>query len=141
LYLSNTRRLVRAGWTATLLEAHPWMVARGRDQGVIHATVTPGNVDDLLLLHGCPARPDLGVIDIDGNDYWVWRAMTSVRPRVMCVEFKFQSQGLPATVPRPDAAGPYTQATCAAIVQLAIEKGYTPLALTPCNLLCVDAGA
>jgi hypothetical protein len=48
--------------------------------------VTPENVDALFAEHDVPAEPDVVSIDIDGNDYWVWEAM-SCRPRVVVVEY------------------------------------------------------
>ena len=34
-----------------------------------------------------PAEFDLLSIDIDGNDYWVWQAVTHYKPRVVVIEY------------------------------------------------------
>ena len=50
----------------------------------IHAVVTPENINDLLS--ESPEVCDLISIDIDGDDYWVWKAMKT-KGRVVIVEF------------------------------------------------------
>ena len=51
------------------------------------AFVTAENIDQLLLEHGFEGDIGLLHIDIDGNDYWVWRALTAVRPAIAIVEY------------------------------------------------------
>ena len=47
------------------------------------AIVTAENINQLLLDHGFEGDIGLLHIDIDGNDYWVWRAITAVRPAIV----------------------------------------------------------
>jgi hypothetical protein len=49
--------------------------------------VTPENINGLIAKYS-PDR-DLGIlsIDIDGNDYWVWDAITVVEPRIVICEY------------------------------------------------------
>ncbi|MBB4571685.1 hypothetical protein [Rhizobium leucaenae] len=54
---------------------------------VVQSEVTPDNVNQLLHSASVELEPDLMVVDIDGGDYAVVRAMTS-RPRVLVVEFE-----------------------------------------------------
>ena len=49
--------------------------------------VTAENVAQLFTESGIPADLDLLSIDIDGNDYWVWKALGSYRPRVVVIEY------------------------------------------------------
>jgi hypothetical protein len=51
------------------------------------ASVTAENIDQLLLDHGFEGDIGLLHIDIDGNDYWVWRAITAVRPAIAIMEY------------------------------------------------------
>ncbi|MGV0052800.1 hypothetical protein ACRU43_26610 [Mycobacterium colombiense] len=51
------------------------------------AFITAENVDQLLLDHGFQGDIGLLHIDIDGNDYWVWRALTAVRPAIAIIEY------------------------------------------------------
>ncbi|OBF98405.1 NADH dehydrogenase [Mycobacterium sp. 852014-52450_SCH5900713] len=53
-----------------------------------HCTfVTAENIDELLRQHGFEGDIGLLHIDIDGNDYWVWRALTAVRPAIVIIEY------------------------------------------------------
>lgn len=50
--------------------------------------VTRANITSLLEGHGVPDAPDLLVVDIDGNDYWVLAAaLARYSPRVVVVEY------------------------------------------------------
>lgn len=51
------------------------------------AFVTAENIDQLLLEQGFEGDIGLLQIDIDGNDYWVWRAITAVRPAIVIIEY------------------------------------------------------
>lgn len=66
-FCSNTRALIEKGWMFTMLEA---------ENGQF---VTPENVNELV--------PDCDVlsIDIDGNDYAVWKAYDK-KPKIVVIE-------------------------------------------------------
>lgn len=51
------------------------------------AFVTVENIDQLLRQHGFEGDIGLLHIDIDGNDYWVWRAVTAARPAIAIIEY------------------------------------------------------
>jgi hypothetical protein len=51
------------------------------------AWVTAENVNALVSDHGFSGDIDLLSLDLDGMDYWVWKALTCVRPRVVILEF------------------------------------------------------
>jgi hypothetical protein len=51
------------------------------------AFVAAESIDQLLLDHGFEGEIGLLHIDIDGNDYWVWRALTAVRPAIAIIEY------------------------------------------------------
>jgi hypothetical protein len=123
----NTTQLRRAGWTGLLMDG---VAAPAADDAVIHAAwITAANINPLLDQHGVPAEPDLLSIDVDGNDYWIWRAITR-RPRVVVAEY---NANLPAdralTMPydpqhRWDGSDFYG-ASLLALAQLGRTKGYT----------------
>jgi hypothetical protein len=97
--------------------------------GVARALVTPENVEAIFREHGVPEAPDLVSIDIDGNDYWVWEAMSS-RPRIVVVEYN----GNLDTGPEVRLVQPYSEdswdktdffgASLGALESLGRRKGY-----------------
>ncbi|MCG6919905.1 MAG: hypothetical protein LJF15_02300 [Acidobacteria bacterium] len=92
---SNARRLiVREGWGALLIEGDEELAATLARNYVgfpgvraVHAWVFPGNVELLFEENGVPHDLDLLVIDIDSNDYYVWRAIRDYRPKVVQIEY------------------------------------------------------
>jgi hypothetical protein len=52
------------------------------------AWIDAENVNDLLRDNGMSGEVDVLSIDIDGNDYWVWKAIDAVDPRVVCIEYQ-----------------------------------------------------
>lgn len=49
--------------------------------------VTAENIQNLFKKYNVPESFDLLSIDIDYNDYWVWKAITDYSPRVVVIEF------------------------------------------------------
>jgi len=140
LMYSNTRRLHLDGWRGLLIEGHPGQfhkLMQNAPEGVLclNQYVQHDGLDGALRSGGAPKRPDFGVIDIDGQDYFLWREMTDHRPRVMLVEFS--PYGTPDDMPAFRGEG---QAGLNSIIQLGKEKGYVPLCHTYCNVLFVEQG-
>jgi hypothetical protein len=93
--------------------------------------VTAENVEALFDAYEVPLEPDLLSIDVDGNDYWIWKAVDRHRPKLVIIEY---NGGLPLdrrlVMPydpdwRWSFGGPYG-ASLGAMFQLAAEKGYRP---------------
>jgi hypothetical protein len=138
---SNTLRLRDLGWNAVLIEADQFLAEQCRrfenDRvRVIHERIGSESLDALLTRAGSFSY-DLGVIDIDGQDYWAWQGMTC-QPRVMLVEFGYWNK--PEVIPPRGSPDTDLQASFEAIVNLGREKGYTAVARTYCNVLFVDKG-
>lgn len=53
----------------------------------INARVTAENVNDLFAANNVSDEPDIVAIDVDGNDLWIWSALTHARPRVVVIEY------------------------------------------------------
>lgn len=124
----NSLALQRRGWRGLFLDGHAYPA----ELGVTQAFVTAENINDLLAQHGAPPRFDLFSLDIDGNDYWVWRALRA-EPTVVIVEYNAslgprESKTIPYD-PRFDwSANGCTQyygASLLALTRLGAEKGYT----------------
>lgn len=144
LFYSNTKRLRDLGWSAILIEANGQLAEQCRQfendkVQVVHERIGSESLDAILGRCRVPASPDLGVIDIDGQDYWAWKALVS-RPRVMLVEFMYLNDNFTDSsfVPPLNGEG---QAGLEAIVSLGREKGYVAVASTFCNVLFVDKEA
>jgi hypothetical protein len=125
------------GWAGVYLEADAaaYAVLERRYSATprvrtLHAAVEPGNVEALFAQAGVPEEPDVLSIDVDGNDYWIWRALERHRPRVVVIEY---NGDLP---PDSQQVMPYTPgfrwdhssgygAALGALEALGADKGYT----------------
>jgi hypothetical protein len=131
--------LLTFGWNGALLDADAAKAERARAfyagraaVQVVHRALEPDNVDDVLSKL-VPGEVDLLSLDIDGNDYWVWQALSAVRARVVAVEYN-ASFGPARSVTVPyrrgfdrygeHASGFYHGASLAALAKLGTEKGY-----------------
>lgn len=136
---NNSAALLVQGWTGHWVECSRRCVARVRskyrqllDSGALiveRALVTADNVDPLLNRLGVPTQPDLLSIDLDGDDYWVWKAISSLRPRVVVIEYNafFQPnvKWVMVNASRHGWSGTtYFGASLASLVELGAEKGY-----------------
>jgi hypothetical protein len=103
------------------------------------AFVTRENIDQLLRDNGMEGDIGLLSIDIDGNDYWVWEAISAISPRIVVAEYnaRFGPQRA-VTVPydpafvraRAHHSMVYYGASLSALAALGRRKGY---ALVGCN--------
>jgi hypothetical protein len=149
---NNTLQLLLAGWGGLWIEANSSAVQTIRRNfaeplaqqrlRVQEAFVTAEGIEELLQRGGVPAEPDLVSIDIDGNDYWVWKALAQFRPRVVVIEYN-ASLGRSARIVQPydpravwDHASMAFGASLGALEVLGQEKGY---ALVGCNLTGLNA--
>jgi hypothetical protein len=63
------------------------------------AWITRENINPLLESSGFGEDVGLLSIDIDGNDYWIWEAIESIRPRIVIVEYNSLFGLRPIAVP------------------------------------------
>lgn len=89
--------------------------------------------DRLLENAGAPTDLDLLVIDVDGQDYWLFNSLLKFRPRVVVVEYDPSTE--PDFVPPIDGEG---QAGLQAILKLGVGKGYWPVIATQTNVIFVQ---
>ncbi len=109
------------------------------DLVAVPAFVTKNNINALLSSRGF--HEDVGIlsIDIDGNDYWIWKEIDCIRPRIIICEYNpIFGDKMCVSVPykedfyRTDAhySNLYWGASLAAYVALGKKKGY--------RLVCVN---
>jgi len=139
---SNTRFLATSGnWSGICIDdgvAHVDFIRRQEldwRYGVIavSAFVTTDNINKLIRDGGLTGDIGLLSVDVDGQDYWLWDAVTEISPRVVVVEYN-AVLGLDAavTVPQRDdfsifaahPSGIYFGASLPALVDLGRRKGY-----------------
>jgi len=149
---NNSTYLLLTGWSGVWLdgaEKHirlmettfPTYIQSGKLKAM-HAFITPENINDLLTRSGLDFEMDLLCIDIDGNDYWIWKAIGSeFRPRVVVIEYNATFRPPHKIVqkfnPNHSWNGTnYFGASLKALEELGREKGY---ALVSCNASGIDA--
>lgn len=93
---ANTRYLlVNDGWSGVVMDASEENIQRIRRDPLFwqhnlkaqQAFITRENIDGLLADQGLAGDIGLLSIDIDGNDYWVWEAITVVSPAIVVIEY------------------------------------------------------
>lgn len=139
---SNTRfLLVNDNWRGLILDsgdAHQRFLASDptgwrHDIRALTAFVTAENIDELISSAGLTGDVGLLSIDIDGNDYWILRAIDCVSPRILVVEYNSVfGRDRAVTIPyaprfdrtRAHFSNLYFGASLAAICEAAAAKGY-----------------
>ena len=94
--------------------------------------ITAENIEDLFQKYNVPENFDLLSIDIDYNDFWVWKAISKFHPRVLVIEFNSSVPPTESTVvpydPNAQWDGTnYFGASLLALKNLSLEKNYTLL--------------
>ena len=138
----NTANLIlNHGWWGYLFDGNEANVSTGkkffqqsRDTWLhppqfCHAWINAENINDVILGSGVEGDVDLLSLDIDGMDYWVWKAIDCIKPRIVVCEVQNVIDPNHAlTIPYdpnfkisiPD----YHSASLAAMTKLANQKGY-----------------
>lgn len=119
---NNSRYLKSKGWIGLQIDAL-------KAPGIKAHYVTAENIESLLRKYKTPTTFDLLSIDIDGNDYWVWKAITSYHPRVVVVEYNasippHQSVTIPYNPQFSWDGSTFFGASLKALTKLAQSKGY-----------------
>lgn len=94
---NNSVFLLRSGWSGVWIDGNPTAIAAAKRNfaadisagrlNVIEAFITAENIEELFSRAKVPAEFDLLSIDIDRNDYWVWRKIEQSRPRAVVIEY------------------------------------------------------
>jgi hypothetical protein len=130
------------GWSGLFVDGNPKSIRRGRKfynkyphpwfykPKFVCSKVTRENVNELLTSSGVQGEIGLLSIDIDGNDYWIWDAINSIRPKVVVIETHIEFGMENIVVPYdPNYQAPgkhpiYNGASPVAMQKLGAKKGY-----------------
>jgi len=121
-------------WGGVFVDADPAEHARLQrkyrhrpDVATVRAMVTAENVEMLLREAGA-TDPTVLSIDIDGNDYWVWEALTAPAPPVVVIEHNPSIDPRRPLVQSPTReawdGSDYYGASLEALRRLGARKGY-----------------
>jgi hypothetical protein len=135
----NTAKLLVEGWHGLWIEANPASAATIRDNFAAfiadgrlrfsEGRVTAENINGLIAQSRLAGEIDILSIDIDYNDYWVWKAIDVINPRLVVIEYNATLRPpMSLVVPyRPDAewdGSNFQGASLEALVKLGSEKNY-----------------
>lgn len=141
--LSNIRYLLNHGWDGLQINKF-----RANDnpppKELKHEFVTAENINELMDKYNVPQNIELISLDIDGNDYWVFKNLNR-HALVVCVEY---NPGFPLGIKkalkydpqleRPDGTMAFG-ASFTAWIDLLKERGYVPVyEVSHCNIIAVD---
>ncbi len=150
---SNTRFLLaNNNWKGLVMDSGTDNINHVRESEIcwrhglqaVQAFISRDNINELIAANGIKGDIGLLSIDIDGNDYWVWKAIDAVNPVIVVIEYnhRFGSE-LAVTIPydenfRRGEQYPVTYfgASLAALCALGNQKGY---AFVGCNRNGVNA--
>lgn len=148
---NSANLIVNHGWHGLLFDGDADKLALGKSffadhpdtrsmpPAMVQAWITAENVNELIRNAGIEGEIDLFSLDVDGVDYWIWKALEVISPRVVVVEFQCAWEaGRAVTVPySPDfiaqwcevhelggSLAQYGGASLRAFVGLAKQKGY-----------------
>ena len=147
IHCCNTRHLIETkNYSAVLIEADKKRFEQLQRNYSSRATVFPvnafvgftpsDNLDVILSEFPIPVKFDLLSVDIDGNDYHVWKAVKNFHPKIVCIEF---NPTIPNEVNYIQAADANVSkgSSLKAFNELAKSKSYELVALSAWNAFFV----
>lgn len=142
--------IINHGWEGLLFDGNQKLIEQGKSfylknrtgnwrlrrlpPKLIHAWITRENVNKLITTNDFAGEIDLLSLDMDGVDFWIWKEISCINPRVVILEYNNRwSDEQSVTVPYSEnftAEGAtvsgigYFGASLSAFNKLAKEKGY-----------------
>lgn len=142
---SNTFALVQRGWHGVYIEGdkekaeeltrnmieYPKVISLCR----YVAAEREDRLDTILAETPVPRDFDVLSIDVDGNDYWIWKSVIDYRPKIVVIEYNpnfgpHESKTIPYDPGHRWDGTMFYGASAAALNKLAGDKGYTLVAHT-----------
>jgi len=142
---SNIRYFLNKGWKG--IQLNKW-IGESPPPELKEEFITAENINDILDKYEVPKELAVLSLDIDGNDYWVFKNLNR-KAMVVCVEY---NSGFPFGVKKvleyqPDLGRETNRAygtmafsaSFSAWIDLLEEKGYKPIYESDfCNIIAVD---
>jgi hypothetical protein len=131
-HLSNTFKLIKEGYNAVLIEGDESRYSDLVKTSNQYKTITPINkfvdltdntLDSILSKTEIPVDFTLLSIDIDTNDYQIWKSLNKYRPIVVIIEINSEIYPLDYEWIHDENQGKI-QTSWGAMYKLAEEKGY-----------------
>jgi hypothetical protein len=133
--------LIHFGWKGLFVDADKKVIGRGRHfykrypdpwcykPKFLHSFLTKENVNSIIENHDISGEIELLSIDIDGNDYWIWKALNVIQPKVVLIESQVAFGHHDLVIPyaekiTADVSDRSYGASNVALTKLANEKGY-----------------
>ncbi len=147
---ANTRfLLINDKWSGLIMDCSKEAMERVRCSGIypgydltaMQAFVNAENINDLIATR---FKGEIGLlhIDIDGNDYWVWKAITVVSPVIVIMEYN-SAFGIHRSITVPydkdfnrtnkHHSNLYYGSSLLSLCDLAEEKGYVFIGANSCG--------
>ena len=139
---SNTRfLLINNNWSGLIIDGDKRNVDYIKNDPIywrynlkaVHSFVTKDNINSTLSENGIKGEIGILSIDIDGNDYWVWKAINLISPAIVIIEYNFRfGKDKAVTIPydenfmrsKAHHSNIYYGASLKALCLLAEQKGY-----------------
>ncbi|MGD9082468.1 MAG: FkbM family methyltransferase [Desulfobacterales bacterium] len=147
VYDSNTKNLIETkDYSAILIEANKEKFSvlqknYAQNKNVITINQIVGfekedNLDQILKMTPIPNDFDFLSIDIDGNDYHVWKAISDYNPKIVCIEF---NPTIPTEIEFIQSADTSVKqgASLLSLVKLGKDKGYELVSVLKFNAFFV----
>jgi hypothetical protein len=157
---NSANLIVNQGWEGLLFDGDADKVQQGVDFFKSNkstqfwpprfqcAWITRDNVNELVSNNNFQGEIDLLSIDLDGNDYWIWKALDVVSPRVVvaeyqaawgpevCITQRYQEDFDYGAYRKANPGRVFIGASLGALTLLAKQKGYR---LVGCEPHCFNA--
>lgn len=148
---NNTAYLLASGWSGCWLEGDKRLVSRIQKQfapliekgqlKVCQTWVAAETINSVLAPLVAGQQVDLLSIDIDGNDLWIWKAITVIHPRAVVMEYNAifpptSTWVMPYNAQHYTSGDSYYGASLGALTALGTELGYS---LVGCDFHGVNA--
>lgn len=140
---NNTVALLFSGWKGSWIDGsteYCKKIRKNLDEyitkkslTITESFITAENIEILFEQNNIPKEFDFLSIDVDGNDFWIWKSITKYKPRVVVLEYNAAYGPSISFIPQYDkdyvwGRTNFYGSSLTSLCNLAKDKGYTPVA-------------